>query len=311
MENTLLETVWRILALGYHQSFSSLAYSIQHPGPTNSILVLIGLSLFFWAWEIVKPWRVKQGAFRKDFWLDAFYMFFNLFLFPVLGFAAFSNLVFYFWGWLLGTLGFAGTVVINLGGWPGWSQLLMLFLVRDFVHWNVHRTLHRFPLLWAFHKVHHSVEQLGFAAHLRYHWMENILYRIPEFLALSLFGFGVKDFFIVYTLALFIGHWNHSNIYLPLGPLKYILNNPQMHIWHHAWELPAKYGVNYGISLSVWDYIFGSAYIPADGRDIKLGFEGLSEFPAGLSGQLIYPLEISARKTVDDKSVDDKSGEGR
>lgn len=295
MENSLFETIWRILAAGYSRSFDSFIYTVLNPGPANSLIVLIGVSLFFWVWEILRPWRSRQGAFRKDFWLDGFYMFFNMFLFPVLGFAAFSNLLHAFWGWLLGSSGLPGTMLIDLGGWPVWAQLLGLFLVRDFTHWNVHRLLHRVPLLWEFHKVHHSVEEMGFAAHLRYHWMENILYRIPEFLVLSLLGFGVKDFFIVYTLTLVIGHWNHANIVLPLGPLKYVFNNPQMHIWHHAWELPRKYGVNFGISLSLWDYIFGSAFIPSDGRDIKLGFEGLETFPSGLPGQLVYPLGGAAR----------------
>lgn len=290
MTENLFEIGVRILADGYRQSFAGLVYSLQNPGPTNSILVLVAVSLFFWGWEILRPWRRAQGVFRKDFWLDAFYMFFNLFIFPVLGFAAFSGLLYAFWGWALGRAGLSGTVLFDLSGWPVWSQLLWLFLVRDFTQWNVHRLLHRVPLLWEFHKVHHSVVQMGFAAHLRYHWMENVLYRIPEYLVLSLFGFGVKDFFIVYTISLVIGHWNHSNIVLPLGPLKYLFNNPQMHIWHHARELPTKYGVNYGLSLSLWDYLFGSAYQPADGRDIELGFDGMEDFPAGLGGQLAYPL---------------------
>jgi sterol desaturase/sphingolipid hydroxylase (fatty acid hydroxylase superfamily) len=29
-----------------------------------------------------------------------------------------------------------------------------------------------------------------------------------------------------------------------------------MHIWHHSKKIPNKYGVNFGISLSLWDYIF-------------------------------------------------------
>jgi AraC-like DNA-binding protein len=63
--------------------------------------------------------------------------------------------------------------------------MLLLFLVRDFVQWNVHRLLHRAPRLWEFHKVHHSVQQMGFAAHLRYHFMENIVYRTLEYIPLE------------------------------------------------------------------------------------------------------------------------------
>ena len=54
-----------------------------------------------------------------------------------------------------------------------------------------------------------------------------------------------------------------------------------MHIWHHAKDLPKdyKYGVNYGLSLSIWDYLFKTAYVPNSGKDVELGFEGDEKFP--------------------------------
>ena len=108
-------------------------------------------------------------------------------------------------------------------------------------------------------------------------------------------GFGLQEFFIVHIIALAIGHLNHANIVLPLGPLKYLFNNPQMHIWHHAKEIPeGKYGVNYGISLSVWDYIFGTAWMPSDGRDIKLGFDGVEQYPHGFINQSVEPFRASS-----------------
>ncbi|HQZ42568.1 MAG TPA: hypothetical protein PK735_06740, partial [Flavobacteriales bacterium] len=65
-----------------------------------------------------------------------------------------------------------------------------------------------------------------------------------------------------------------------------------MHIWHHVKELPEGHpnGINYGISLSLWDYIFGTAVIPSSGRDIELGFPGDDGFPKTLGKQLAYPL---------------------
>lgn len=53
-----------------------------------------------------------------------------------------------------------------------------------------------------------------------------------------------------------------------------------MHIWHHAENLPkGSYGVNYGLSLSIWDYLYGTVYMPSNGRDEKLGFENCDTFP--------------------------------
>ena len=58
---------------------------IANPGWGNYFYYLIVLSLAVWGLELVFPWRKNQPAFRKDFWLDAFYMFFNFFIFSLVG----------------------------------------------------------------------------------------------------------------------------------------------------------------------------------------------------------------------------------
>ena len=263
---------------------------ITSPSWGNYLYWLLGISLFFFILEITRPWRKDQPKFRKDFWLDGFYMFFNFFLFSLIVYHAASELMVNWFHRLLGFVGVTNLVALEVGGWPVWAQLLTLFIVRDFIHWNVHRLLHRVPWLWEFHKVHHSVEQMGFAAHLRYHWMENVVYRVLEYIPLALIGFGISDFIIVHVFTTIVGHFNHSNLQLPLGPLKYIFNNPQMHIWHHARHLPKghRYGMNYGLSLSIWDYLFHTAYIPHQGRDIPLGFHDMKEFPTSFWGQMLH-----------------------
>ncbi len=277
-------------------SFSSywdyLVHEVTHPHWGNYFYWLIGVSLLFWVLEIVIPWRQKQPIIRKDFWLDGFYMFFNFFIFSLIGYNAVSNIAVELFNDFLGLFGITNLVAIEVNSWPVWVQLLTLFVVKDFINFNTHRLLHRVPFLWEFHKVHHSVQQMGFAAHLRYHWMENVVYAVIQYIPLSMIGFGIQDFFIVHIFATAIGHFNHSNINIPLGPLKYILNNPQMHIWHHSKEVPEnmRYGMNYGISLSIWDYIFRTNYIPSSGRDIVLGFKGDETFPGSFIEQELYPV---------------------
>ncbi len=63
-----------------------------------------------------------------------------------------------------------------------------------------------------------------------------------------------------------------------------------MHIWHHAKSLPKekRMGVNFGITLALWDYIFGTVHMPYDGKDIALGFPGVEEFPDTFGGQVTY-----------------------
>jgi sterol desaturase/sphingolipid hydroxylase (fatty acid hydroxylase superfamily) len=65
-----------------------------------------------------------------------------------------------------------------------------------------------------------------------------------------------------------------------------------MHIWHHAYHLPKdkQMGVNFGLTLSIWDYIFRTDYIPYSGKDIKLGFPGVEKFPHGFAGQNVYGI---------------------
>ena len=135
--------------------------------------------------------------------------------------------------------------LVDLSKLPKGLSLFIFFIVTDFVQWNTHRLLHRFEFFWNFHKVHHSVEQMGFAAHLRYHWMEPVVYKTLLYVPIALIGgFSIQDVFIVHFVAITIGHLNHANIGWDYGPLKYILNNPKMHIWHHSKEMPRKYGAN-------------------------------------------------------------------
>lgn len=281
----------------YQSYWNYLINEISNPSWHNYFYWLIGVSLFAFTLELLFPWRKNQGRFREDFWLDAFYMFFNFFIFSLIVYNAFSDVIVKMFNQFLAWFGIQNLVAIEIGGWPLWLKLLTMFILRDFIQWNVHRLLHRVPALWEFHKVHHSVQQMGFAAHLRYHFMETIVYRTLEYIPLAMIGFGLTDFFVVHIFALAIGHLNHSNIYLPLGPLQYILNSPQMHIWHHAENLPkGSYGVNYGLSLSIWDYLYGTVYMPSNGRDEKLGFENCDTFPKSFFSQMTQPIKTALKK---------------
>lgn len=251
------------------------------PSWHNYYYWFIGISLFFFVLENIKPWRENQARFRKDFWLDTFYMFFNIIIFGLIGFIAASEvLALFFNDALYNLFGIQNLLIVKFHELPFWAYILIMFVFSDFFSYWVHRLLHRIPILWEFHKVHHSVAEMGFAAHLRYHWMENVVYKTLKYIPLALIGFNPQDMFFVFIFELAWGHFNHANFTIPLGPLKYIFNNPKMHIWHHAKDIPeGRYGINFGLTLSVWDYIFGTDYIPYDGKDIVLGFEGVEDFP--------------------------------
>jgi len=198
---------------GYSGYASYLWHEVTNPSWHNYFYWLIAVSAFFFVLEVVMPWRKQQPVLRKDFWLDAFYMFFNFFLFSLIIYNAASMVVVQLFNdGIVAVTGWDLQAANPLSSFPMWAILLIGFLVRDFVQWSIHRLLHRFEWLWQFHKVHHSVQQMGFAAHLRYHWMENIVYRSLEYIPLALLGIGLYDFFIIHIFTLAIGHYNHSNI---------------------------------------------------------------------------------------------------
>ena len=250
---------------------------------------LIIISIVVWVFELMFPWRKNQKIFRNDFWVDIIYMFFNFFFFSIVivGFyEIFNKLLTDLFG-----LTFNSIALIDLSVFSPIIQLIIFFVVLDFFQWVTHIMMHRFDFLWRFHKVHHSVKEMGFAAHFHYHWMENILYKpLKVFAVMLIGGFEPEQAYIIHFLAITIGHLSHSNIKLSYGPLKYIFNNPIMHLHHHAYSSPNHYknGVNFAISLSLWDYIFGTNHIPNKDGNTKLGYEGDESMAKSFIGQIFY-----------------------
>jgi len=263
---------------------------------TNFFWGLMLISLVVWGFEILFPWRKNQNIFRRDFWLDAFYMYFNFFVFSIVisGFYKIVGVSFSEFGVTIKSI-----TLFDIAQLPNWLQLILFFVLLDFVQWFTHVLLHKYDFLWKFHQVHHSVKEMGFAAHLRYHWMENIFYKPLKTIAVMLLGgFEPTQAFIVHFVAISIGHLNHSNIKISWGRLRYVFNNPVMHLYHHAKSLPEerKKGVNFGISLSIWDYIFKTNYIPENSGTIALGWEGDENFPKSFIGQLLVGFKQNNKK---------------
>ena len=286
------EEFFKVLNGSINWTLKSVLFDV--PWNENYFWGLIVISIAVWGLEILFPWRKEQKLLRKDFWLDGFYMFFNFFIFSftISGFYHVLQLFFSDVG-----ISEKSLAIIHIAFWPMWLQCLVFFIVLDFVQWITHILLHRIPVLWQFHKVHHSVKEMGFAAHLRYHWMENILYKpLKTFGVMILGGFEPEQAYVVHFIAITIGHLNHSNMKISWGPLKYVLNNPIMHLYHHAYAIPEKrFGINFGISLSVWDYLFKTNHIPETEGKVKLGFPGDEDIPSDFLSQLTYGFKSNRK----------------
>ena len=289
-----MQKYFKIISDSYGGYFNYLKDEILYWNWDNYFYGLIIISLVVWLLELIFPWRKNQKIFRKDFWLDLFYLIFNFFILNLILLIALSNVTAQIFNDFLSIFGLqlASIQLFSLSDFSKPLALLIFFIVADFIQWNTHRLLHTIPFLWKIHKTHLSVKEMGFAAHFRYNWMEPIVYKSILYLPLMLIGgFSLEDVFIVHFFSIAIGHLNHANIGWDYGFLKYIFNNPKMHIWHHSKKMPSKYGANFGISLSLWDYLFKTNYIPKDGRDIELGFYDEKDFPKDFINQEIYPFK--------------------
>ncbi len=248
---------------------------------------LIWISIAFMVLERLFPWR-RQALLRPGWITDLIYLVFNghflsLLMAPVAL-------------WLASRID--GLVVplagrAHLAGWAPWAQFLVAFFVIDFMQWCVHNLLHRVPWLWPFHKVHHSITTMDWAGSMRFHWLEVVVYKSLQYLPLLLLGFDARVLFFLALFSTAMGHFNHSNMSVPMGPLRYLFNHPTMHIWHHDHTLHLRAGCNFGINLSLWDWLFGTADMPADTEQPqRLGFDGIEGFPAQVLSQQLVPLTL-------------------
>jgi sterol desaturase/sphingolipid hydroxylase (fatty acid hydroxylase superfamily) len=63
-----------------------------------------------------------------------------------------------------------------------------------------------------------------------------------------------------------------------------------MHIWHHSHPEAGPVNRNFGITLSVWDWIFKTAHLPSQDEPRRLGFSGIQDYPRNVFGQAIAPF---------------------
>ena len=258
---------------------------------------LLVVSVLCLVLERVFPWRKGQKLLRPQFLQDVFYLFFNGHYFGLLFAMVASwvvhrvNAAFHIWD-----LPEPGELHL-LATTPLWVQFIVFLVFRDFLEWGVHNLLHRVSWLWKFHKLHHSIEVMDWIGNFRFHWMETVIYRTLTWLPLVVLGVDTRVLLPIAVISTLIGHLNHSNLAWDYGPLRYLINSPRMHIWHHDDVMHYKGGQNFGIVLSVFDWVFGTAYMPRDkDQPEQLGFHDLPAFPKGLMGRLFFPLSQVLKK---------------
>lgn len=176
-----------------------------------------------------------------------------------------------------------------LAAWPWWAQFAVLLIAADFIKWSIHNLLHRIPFLWEFHKVHHSIVDMDWLGDWRFHWGEIVVYNALLYVPTVFLGVRPEIGLAAGVADTLVGHFAHANLRWRIGWLKYVINSPEMHLWHHNHPDCGPINRNFALTLSVWDWIFGTAYVPPYDPP-RLGFEGIERFPAALPGQWLAPF---------------------
>ena len=250
--------------------------------------------------ERIRPWRKGQRLLRPQLGQDFFWLLFNGYL------ADFVFVYFFKYAHLVLDRIFAllarnpPSAFALLASSSLWLQILVVLVTADFIEYLVHNALHRSPRLWQMHRVHHSIVTMDWIGNFRFHWGEILLYRLVKYVPLAILGAGWQAVLVAAVISTTIGHINHANLNISWGPARYLLNSPRMHIWHHEKELRGKAGINFAIVLSLWDWIFGTAYMPNEALQPKaLGFGGMEKVPTDLLRRFFIPWRESLQPDED------------
>ena len=194
---------------------------------------LLMVSLLCFALERFWPWRKKQPLLREQIGQDLIWLVING---HYVGIAL--SFVTVWLGAKVSPGFFAYVESFNLlATWPLVAQIVVFFVLKDFLEWSVHNLLHRNKYLWELHKLHHSITEMDWIGNFRFHWGEVVVYQTLTYLPLVLLGVDGQVILWVAIFGTLIGHLNHSNLNLTWGPLRYVFNSPRMHIWHHDKQL--------------------------------------------------------------------------
>lgn len=178
---------------------------------------------------------------------------------------------------------------------------LTLFLFDDFSKYLVHRWMHRFPVLWALHRVHHSATELTPVTVYRVHPLEGVLYTlrgvvvqgvtIPTFY--YLFGSAVSLYTVVgVNVLVFIFHVSgsnlrHTHISISYWPwLEHLLISPAQHQLHHS-VAERHFDKNFGAALAIWDWMFRSLHLSSGEGELVFGLDA-SEGSSASSLKTLY-----------------------
>lgn len=152
-------------------------------------------------------------------------------------------------------------VLPKMGPLPHWGAIVLLLVAVDGCNWFAHLANHRVRMLWRFHELHHSQEDMNVLTVFRTHPLIHVSYLISLVPGLVLLANGSLSLTVLALYGAVVA-FAHSNTRLGFGPLGRIVVSPNFHRIHH--QLDGRQDVNMGFVLTIWDQMFHTAVFPTE-----------------------------------------------
>jgi len=150
-------------------------------------------------------------------------------------------------------------VIPKIGLVPRWGVIAVIIVAMDGCNWFVHLANHRNRVLWRFHELHHSQEDMSVLTVFRTHPLIHVSYLVALIPGIVLLANGTLPITLLVIYGGIVA-FAHSNTNLGFGPLGRIFVSPNFHRIHH--RLDGRQDVNLGFALSIWDQLFHVAVFP-------------------------------------------------
>ena len=142
---------------------------------------------------------------------------------------------------------------------PRWLAIAVIFVMMDACNWAAHLANHKVRMLWRFHELHHSQEDMSVLTVFRTHPLIHVSYLIALVPGIVLIANGEVTTSLLVVYAAVVA-FEHSNTNLSFGPLNRVFCSPNYHRIHHRVE--GRQDVNLGFALTFWDQLSGRAVFP-------------------------------------------------
>jgi lathosterol oxidase len=245
------------------------------------LLNLFLTALLFVPLERAFALRRDQPVFRPAWTTDATYFFASHALVQVLSLLILAPAA------ILGTWLAVPAAQQTVRSWPLLLQFVAVLVVADVTQYWVHRAFHEVPILWRFHKVHHSSETLDWLAGSRLHLADVVVTRGLVLVPVVMLGFAQPAVYAYLAFVSVHAVFIHANFAPRNAWLDRLLVMPRFHHWHHAAHCEAV-NRNYAVHLPWLDRLFGSFYCPDRWPD-RYGLAH-DHAPAGFFAQLVWPF---------------------